>query len=114
MITLLGHYLNKTVVVSIPILFPDGPACVGTLVSIEPAGIWLESDALTRTVHPDMEQPPESTRVFIPFAQIAYIVKGLGEETLRDPQHHDRAVKEATPAVPKRRGRGATTSNKHR
>jgi hypothetical protein len=129
--SLLGRYLNKTIRLSIPILFPDGRPCVAALLAIEPAGVWLESDTLREAV--DLH---ESTRIFIPFAQIAYIV----EET----RHHERAepgrahperpdhpeaphhpqkahpdkppTKEepASPAKPKRPGHGGAPRSKHR
>ena len=104
----LGRYVNKTVRVSIPVLFPEGPHCVVELLAVEPIGVWLEGEALLHAVYP--RNPPESTRVFIPFAQIAYIV-----EDTSPPEPVAGEKEEATPPKPKRPGhRGAVRHKHHR
>jgi hypothetical protein len=46
------------------------------LVGIEPAGLWLESEHLSRKAFPGTAPPP--TPVFVPFTQIAYLIGAAG------------------------------------
>lgn len=72
----LSRYLNKTVLVSIPILFADGTARPYTLLGAEANGLWLQSAQLTERLLPDegSELAAMSPVVFMPFAQIAGVV----------------------------------------
>jgi hypothetical protein len=70
MISMLGHYLNKTVLVSIPAIFANDEPQPCKLIGIEPAGLWLGNDDLTRRA---FAQAPEQRAVFVPFPQIAYL-----------------------------------------
>jgi hypothetical protein len=78
----LGHNLNKTVGVSIPSLFGDDLARVCTLVGIEPSGVWLLCADPSFTFQTDQNQiPPTNPNVFIPFAQIAYLLDSTSMAT---------------------------------
>ena len=122
MSSLLGRYVNKTLRLSIPILFPDGPPCVAKLLAVEPAGVWLESEALTQAI---ALSPAESARVFIPFAQIAFIVEELRRTATAHANRAHPADKvtvartgatgdEPTPPKTKRPGHRSAPHNKHR
>ncbi|HUC09579.1 MAG TPA: hypothetical protein VL985_04040 [Stellaceae bacterium] len=72
----IGHYLNRTVMVSVPALFADGICRPFTLLGVELHGLWLQSDELTRRLLPedkrDLAEMPSA--VFVPFAQIAGVL----------------------------------------
>ncbi len=74
MIHMLGHYLNKLVLVSIPSIFGDDTARACKLTGIEPSGLWLESEDFATTLleHDDKRAAPH---VFIPFHQIAFLLE---------------------------------------
>lgn len=118
---MLGRYVNRTVRLSIPILFPDGAPCVGTLISVESAGVWLDSEALTKAVH--LHNAPQPAQVFIPFAQIAYIVEATPHpekadslKTTHHPEasHHERVAPEkSASAKAKRPIHGSAPRSKH-
>lgn len=76
----LGHSLNKPVSVSIPALFGDDQRRVCTLMGIEPGGgVWLA----IADPHIDVLQTAKgrgstaNVNVFVPFAQIAYLVDSV-------------------------------------
>jgi hypothetical protein len=73
MVSKLGHHLNKTVLVSIPPIFTTAEPRHCRLVGIDPAGVWLESEDLSRIAFPNVERLP--AKVFVPFTQIAYLVE---------------------------------------
>jgi hypothetical protein len=53
----LGHFLNKTILVSIPALFEDGACRSYTLRGVDlPGGLWLQSDDLSRRLLADDQQ----------------------------------------------------------
>ena len=115
MITVLGHFLNKTVIVSLPHLLPDEPPCVALLVGIEPAGLWLESEVLTRAIRPQREARPPPLRIFVPFSQIGYVTANAVEDApQQNPQHHHGAEENATPPRAPRGGRGGKAAHKRR
>jgi hypothetical protein len=72
----LKQYLNRTILISIPALFEDGRCREYILQSIEPDGLWLNSESLASRLLP--EDGPKTTRVkpvaFVPDAQIAAII----------------------------------------
>jgi hypothetical protein len=72
MVRILGHHVNKPVLVSVPPIFGKSEPQRCRLVGIEPAGLWLESEHLSRKAFPDADPPP--TPVFVPFTQIAYLI----------------------------------------
>ena len=72
MVSILGHHVNKPVLVSIPPLFGNGELHRCQLVGIEPAGLWLESEGLSRIAFPDAD--PRPATVFVPFTQVAYLI----------------------------------------
>jgi hypothetical protein len=80
MISILANCVNKTVQVSIPILFGEVLPRICQLIGVEPGGVWLESPELARTAFPQGAEA--STKIFVPFTQIAYITT----ETTPDPQ----------------------------
>jgi hypothetical protein len=64
----LGVLVGKPVLVCIPQLFSDDEPRACRLSGVEPGGVWLESEDLTRIAFGETEQPPAP--VFVPFAQI--------------------------------------------
>ena len=52
MIPKISHYLNRTVMVSVPGLFDDGVCRPFTLLGADLNGLWLQSDELTRRLLP--------------------------------------------------------------
>jgi hypothetical protein len=72
----LGHFLNKTMLVSIPALFEDGACRSYKLLGVELHGLWLQSDDLSRRLLADDQQAlvSASPAVFVPFAQIAGVL----------------------------------------
>ena len=74
MINRLGHHINKPVLVSMPPVFADGKPRACKLIGVEPAGLWLENEDLTRMAFPDADE--SLVVIFVPFTQIAYLAKG--------------------------------------
>jgi hypothetical protein len=68
MTSMLGHHMNKSVLVSIPSIFGNTEPRHCRLVGIETAGLWLESDHFSRLVGGSSDAPP--ALVFVPFSQI--------------------------------------------
>lgn len=70
------RYVNKTVFVSIPVLFDDGACRAYKLLGAELTGLWLQSDELTRRLLPQDTRDLASMApaVFVPFAQIAGVL----------------------------------------
>jgi hypothetical protein len=75
MISMLGHQVNKPVLVSMPAIFRDGELLACTLIGIETSGLWLESSDLVNTLRADSaaESPK---KIFVPFTQIAFLMEG--------------------------------------
>jgi hypothetical protein len=71
-----SQHINKTILVSIPILFHDGRCRPFTLVGVEVAGLWLQADELAGRLLPETMQNYVTAEpvIFVPFAQIAGIV----------------------------------------
>lgn len=73
MISSLSHYLNRTLLISIPSIFEDGRPRPYILRGIEAPGLWLESEDLAdKLLQLDKKLP--TAPVFIPFFHIAYLV----------------------------------------
>jgi hypothetical protein len=72
MVSRLGHFVNKAVLVSIPRIFADIRPRNCRLISLEASGLWLESEELLRIAFSDAERTPNV--VFVPFTQVAYLV----------------------------------------
>lgn len=72
----LGHSLNKAVSISVPLLFGDHLPHVCTLVGTDSGGIWLQiPDPSFRLFQTDKTRiAPAKPNVFVPFAQIAYLL----------------------------------------
>jgi hypothetical protein len=95
-----SHYLNRTVMVSVPALFDDGACRPFTLLGTELNGLWLQSEELTRRLLPEDKRglaATTSTAVFVPFAQIAGVLVAAGPAT--DPQQE---AESSPPAAPTR------------
>src|ERR1700722_3787548 len=73
MVSRLGHYVNRAVLISIPPIFSDPRPRDCRVIDLEPTGLWLESADLWRIAFPDAEKPPSA--VFVPFTHIAYLVE---------------------------------------
>jgi hypothetical protein len=71
-----SHFLNRTVLVSIPGLFEGGHARPFRLLDIEAQGLWLQSEELSRRLLAGEMQALVSAEpaVFVPFAQIAGVL----------------------------------------
>jgi hypothetical protein len=71
----LTQYLNRSILVSIPVLFDDGRCRPFRLLGAEIHGLWLQSDELTGRLHPEKHgQTPARAAAFIPFAQIGAVL----------------------------------------
>jgi hypothetical protein len=72
----IAQNIGKSILVSIPTLFPDGKARAYTLVGAELHGLWLQSDELTRRLLPNAQHVYASTApvAFVPFAQISSVL----------------------------------------
>jgi hypothetical protein len=77
MINLLGQHLNKSVSVSIPIIFKDEASHACKLVGIEVSGLWLESEEFGSMLFPNLKES-EPPRIFVPFGQILFLVEASG------------------------------------
>jgi hypothetical protein len=99
-----GHYLNRTVMVSVPALFDDGACRPFTLLGAELHGLWLQSEELTRRLLPKDQQDLAATpaAVFVPFAQIAGVLVAA-------PAPGPRSAERATSAAARGRTRAGTT-----
>ena|SRR5580704_4029721 len=75
MINILGHHVNKMVLVSIPSVFADATPRACRLVGVEVSGLWLESADLTTALFAASDDYQART-VFVPFTQISYLVSG--------------------------------------
>jgi hypothetical protein len=76
----ISRYLNKTVSVSIPVLFEDGKCRPYTLLGAELNGLWLHSAELTNRLLADDQHDLAALApiVFVPFAQIAGVLVASG------------------------------------
>jgi hypothetical protein len=72
----LSQYINAVIRISSEVLFEDEVAHDCTLISVEDFGVWLQSPELTKRVYAehDVEVAEADTPVFVPFAQIAYVI----------------------------------------
>jgi hypothetical protein len=77
MVPKIGQFLNRTVLVSIPVLNGDCACRPYRLLGVELQGMWLQSDDLNRSLlADDMHDFAEQAApvAFIPFAQIAGVL----------------------------------------
>jgi hypothetical protein len=76
MIPNLARYMNKTIFVSIPVLFEDTVCRPVRLLGAELNGLWLQSDELMERLTPEepLYATPAAAVVFIPFAQMAAVL----------------------------------------
>ena len=72
----LARYVNKTIYVSIPVLFEDCVCRPYRLLAADLIGLWLQSEDLARRLTPDDAGHLASMQaiVFVPFAQIAGVL----------------------------------------
>lgn len=70
------RYLNTTIMVSMPALFPDAKARPFKLIGVELPGVWLQSDELADLLLPEefQQYAAAGPLVFVPFAHIAGIL----------------------------------------
>jgi hypothetical protein len=115
MIPNLARYMNRTIFVSIPVLFEDTACRPVRLLGAELNGLWLQSDELTERLAP--AQPFYATTpsavVFIPFAQMAGVLIHLSApaQDTETPAHGDSSDARVT-AESKRQGAGRSKGNK--
>jgi hypothetical protein len=97
----IARYLHKTVFVAIPALFEDGACRPFVLLGVELHGLWLQSAELTRRLLPRDQSALGDTpaAVFVPFAQIAGVLVGMGPAPVAGAATGD------APAAAARRGR---------
>ena len=71
-----SQYINKTILVSIPVLFDDGRCRPFKLIGVEVPGLWLQAHDLAERLLPEAMQNYVTAEpvVFVPFAQIAGVV----------------------------------------
>jgi hypothetical protein len=82
MTDMLGHHLNRTVMVSIPSVFNDQHPRACTLTGVETSGLWLQSDDLARKLL-DASGDRSAVRFFFPFGQIAYLFEPIAAQDLK-------------------------------
>jgi hypothetical protein len=74
----LRNCVNRTTLISIPLLFGDNEARSCRIVATEVFGVWLVSDELSARVLPrarhGADKSAAAQAIFVPFAQIAAIV----------------------------------------
>jgi hypothetical protein len=105
----IGHYLNRTVMISIPALFEDGACRSFTLLGVELHGLWLQSEELRRRLLPRERRDAAATvsaAVFVPFAQIAGVLVA-GPASSEQPQ----TVSTDAAAGGRRRAKSAATDD---
>ena len=97
----LSRYLNKTLFVSIPVLFDDGAARPYTLLGAEMNGLWLQSEELTdRLLSNDCRELAQMRpAVYVPFAQIAGV---LVATSMPAPPSEEQPKETLPPAATKR------------
>jgi hypothetical protein len=78
MINLLAQKINMPVLVAIPVIAPDSELVVCTLLGIENEGVWLAGAELMERLPGDLPARGVS-RVFVPFAQIAFLTEAPQE-----------------------------------
>jgi hypothetical protein len=109
----LGSFIGKAVLIDIPAMSEQAPQWF-TLDDVEPAGLWLRSDAVaervpvTRTTDgaPDGAIAPDAA-IFVPFSQIRFFF-GTASRTQPTEEEVDRLRAAAAPtrkAAPRSRAR---------
>jgi hypothetical protein len=99
MINRLGHHVNKSVLVSLPSVFPDVALRACKLIAVEEGGLWLESEVLTETIFAGAEDGKEK-QIFIPFAQIRCLVEDTSAPPV--PSHLHKATAGIPPHTKRR------------
>ena len=128
MIPNLSKYVNKNVLVSIPVLSGSTKCKAYTLTGIELIGLWLQSADLSGSFldHEHKSQPTMTWSFFVPFSQIACVAicsaaapaSGGGATTAGRDQTATQSA--ATPASDRSSGSGpssksvAATRKKHK
>jgi hypothetical protein len=71
-----SQYINKTILVSIPVLFDDGRCRPFKLIGVEISGLWLQAHDLAERLLPEAMRNYSTAEpvVFVPFAQIGGVV----------------------------------------
>ncbi|HEV2709476.1 MAG TPA: hypothetical protein VGU67_04615 [Edaphobacter sp.] len=72
----LQTYLNKSVLVGLPVLFGDVRCRPCRLVDIAPNGLWLEIEGMAECLipHEALSFASDSLTMFVPFAQISCVI----------------------------------------
>jgi len=83
MISILRSFVNKPIRISIPALFGDEAPRIIKLIGIDPGGVWLACEDLGAMKLSEAGGPE---KIFVPFAQIAYIALG-GTPPAATPPH---------------------------
>jgi hypothetical protein len=76
MVPKISQYINKTILVSIPVVFQDGRCRPFKLIGVEVPGLWLQADELAGRLLPEALQNYVTAEpvIFVSFAQIAGVV----------------------------------------
>jgi len=72
MSSLLGHHVNRRIVVSLPGLLGSSDPVICVMISCEVAGIWISSPELAAKLGPPGpagHTPP----IFVPFTQVGFV-----------------------------------------
>jgi hypothetical protein len=71
-----SQYINKTILIAIPVLFDDGRCRPFKLIGVEVPGLWLQANDLAERLLPEAMQNYVTAEpvIFVPFAQIAGVV----------------------------------------
>jgi hypothetical protein len=84
-VSLLRYLVNKSILVSIPVIFGSRELRRCLLVSVDVAGLWLQSEAFAEFAGDNAAL--SSAPVFIPFAQITCLVGPPRRPQPRAPDH---------------------------
>ncbi len=102
----LQTYLNKSVLVGLPVLFGDVQCRPCRLADITPNGLWLEIEGMAERLipHEALSFASESLTMFVPFAQISCVIGAVARG--------DRPVEQAS--VPAKHQKRPQNLKKHK
>jgi hypothetical protein len=113
--SLLANFTNQFVQVAIPKLFGDDELHVCKLVFTEHAGIWFESEGLTKSVYG--REDVEIVAVFVPFVHLNCLVPGPATPARREkaqPSSHSAQKPAHQESIPGRANRETPDESKKR
>lgn len=76
MSNMLGHHVNKPVLVAIRSIFQDDTARECILFGVETGGLWLGGEELINCLFPDHSHATPN-KVFVPYARITFLAEAI-------------------------------------